>query len=169
MADAIDIERLIGEVARRHNLLLSRDDPILVSVTLNELVLAALLSRLDQMLQNAEARVASSSVQHAEVMKEVAARLITASAIYADKEIRTAAQTGAAEIIAVISEQVALLKELSSAPKKSSPRPLSWWWTTIVSGASVLSAAIVVYFLGSLPSPPGCLPKAQHEAAVSMR
>jgi hypothetical protein len=30
-----DIEQLIGEVAQKHGLLLSRDDPVLVTVTLN--------------------------------------------------------------------------------------------------------------------------------------
>jgi len=46
VSGGLDIERLIGEVARRHDLLLSRDDPIFVSVTLNEQILAEALARL---------------------------------------------------------------------------------------------------------------------------
>ena len=168
VADAIDIERLIGEVARRHKLLLDRDDPILMTVTLNELLLAASLSRLDQVLQNAEARATASSVQHAEVMKDVATRLITASAVYADKEIRAAANFAATQIITAMADQLSLLKEIMPVPRKAVSRSIATW-TTILAGASVLSAAIVVYYVWSLPSPSTCLSRAKDEAAIARR
>jgi hypothetical protein len=47
------MEQLIGEVARKHGLLLSRDDSVLVSVTLNEQILSHALGQLRGSLEQA--------------------------------------------------------------------------------------------------------------------
>lgn len=54
MADqkqSIDIQRLIGEVAGRHRLLLTPDDPALALVTMNELILKGSLEAVHQQIR----------------------------------------------------------------------------------------------------------------------
>ena len=86
----IAIERLIGEVAKRHDLLLSRDDPVLVTVTLNELILAEALAQLQASLVEAKQEIAASAAKQIEASKTIAEQLITAAADYAAGEIRAA-------------------------------------------------------------------------------
>ena len=73
-------ERLIGEVAKRHDLLLSRDEPVLVIVTLNELILAEAPTQLRASLDAASETIAGSAARHIEASKLIAEQLITAAA-----------------------------------------------------------------------------------------
>ena len=87
---SIATERLIGEVAKRHDLLLSRDDPVLVTVTLNELILAEALAQLQASLDAASQDIAASAAKQIEASKIIAEQLITAAADYVANEIRAA-------------------------------------------------------------------------------
>jgi ABC-type multidrug transport system fused ATPase/permease subunit len=100
----LEIERLIGEVARRHDLLLSRDDPVLITITLHELLLERAFDRLHEALVEAEGRAAAIAAAQTEAAGEIASRLITAAAGYADQEIRAAAKNASAEIAAALRE-----------------------------------------------------------------
>jgi hypothetical protein len=86
-----DIERLIGEVARKHGLLLSRDDPVLVSVTLNEQILTDALGQLHGSLEKAKQEIGELSARETEAAKIIAEQLITAAAGYIADEVRAAA------------------------------------------------------------------------------
>jgi hypothetical protein len=86
-----DMERLIGEVAQKHGLLLSRDDPVLVSVTLNEQILSHALGQLRGSLQEAEQEIGELSAKQTEATKTIAEQLITAAADYVADEVRAAA------------------------------------------------------------------------------
>jgi hypothetical protein len=72
-----DIEQLIGEVAQKHGLLLSRDDPVLVSVTLNEQILSHALGRLQGSLDTAKQEIGELSAKQTEAAKIIAEQLIT--------------------------------------------------------------------------------------------
>jgi hypothetical protein len=56
-----DIERLIGDVAKRHNLLLRPDDPLLITVTLNELLLGRALERIEAAIIASQDQIAAGS------------------------------------------------------------------------------------------------------------
>ena len=62
-ASALDIERLIGDVAQRHDVLLRRDDPILVTVTLNERIIERALARLTAVVEASEVRTITASAR----------------------------------------------------------------------------------------------------------
>ena len=49
--ESIDIQRLIGEVAGRHRLLLTEDDPALALVTMNQLILKSSLEAVHQQIR----------------------------------------------------------------------------------------------------------------------
>ena len=111
-ADSLEIERLIGEVARRHDLLLSRDDPVLITVTLHELLLERAFSRLQEALIEAEGRAVTLAAAQTEVAGDIASRLITAAAGYVDQEIRAAAKNASAEIAAVLRDSLRQVKKI---------------------------------------------------------
>ena len=111
-ADRLEIERLIGEVARRHDLLLSRDDPVLITVTLHELLLERAFNRLQEALIEAEGRAAAIAAAQTEAAGDMASRLITAAAGYADQEIRAAAKNASAEIASVLRDSLRQAKKI---------------------------------------------------------
>ena len=85
-----DIEAAIGEVARKHNLLLSADDPILITITLNEMILSRLLGKLQLSIEAAQDQISAGSAQHIEKAKEVAGIIITSAADYVATQTRLA-------------------------------------------------------------------------------
>lgn len=138
---SLDIERLIGEVARRHNVLLSPDDPIFVAVTLNELVAARTLARAQAALDAMRAGMADAAAEQREAAKAVAAELITRAADYAAQEIRHAGGGVQAAIASAAAEELA---RLSAASAGAQAAQLSAW------RAALLAATAAGLILGTL-------------------
>lgn len=86
----LDVQALIGEVARRHNVRLDPDDPILVTVTLNERILAGYLERVAALVEEAQDQTAVAAAGQMEAAREVAARLVTGAAAHVAGRIRDA-------------------------------------------------------------------------------
>jgi hypothetical protein len=89
----MDVQRLIGEVARRHNVLVSPDDPIFVAVTLNEFLLEEHVHRLQAALDRANRAVAEASAEHVENARLVASHLISDGARFSADQARSAGVT----------------------------------------------------------------------------
>jgi uncharacterized membrane protein YdbT with pleckstrin-like domain len=68
----MDVQRLIGEVARRHNVLVDSTDPIFLTVTLNELLLSEHVQKLQVALEQASRGVTAASSLQADSAKRVA-------------------------------------------------------------------------------------------------
>jgi hypothetical protein len=85
-----EIEAAIGEVARKHNLLLSPDDPLMVLVTLNEMILARMLETQQGALEAALDQISAGAAQQVDAAREVAGVVITGGADYVAAEIRRA-------------------------------------------------------------------------------
>jgi hypothetical protein len=131
----IAVERLIGEVAKRHDILLSRDDPVLVTVTMNELLLAEMLGQLHTSLDEAKLEIASASAKQIEASKTIAEQLITAAADYVTGELRAAA----AEIRDMPPGHTAQTSETDSHASS-----LAWLAAIIAITAACLSGALVL-------------------------
>jgi hypothetical protein len=78
----MDVDALRAQVARRHNILLANDDPIFITVTLNELVLEEFLSRMQAIADEAHAKSIAAGSHQVELAKTAAGKLITESAGY---------------------------------------------------------------------------------------
>lgn len=146
----IPLERLIGEVAKRHDLLLSRDDPVLVTVTLNELILAEALAQLQARLEAAQQEIAASSAKQIEASKVIAEQLITASADYVAGEVRAAIIGTGAHGGAKPTETDVLSRRAQS---------LCWAAAAIAMAAACVSGALAVaalVFMEDAPSPIQC-------------
>lgn len=107
----MDVQRLIGEVAKRHNVLLGPSDPILVTLTLNELVLAQYVDRLTATLEQAEDRTAAGSAQQIATARELAGKLVTETGGYVARQVEEAGRAVEAQLIASLGRQVQAAQE----------------------------------------------------------
>lgn len=84
----LDRERLVGEVAKRMNILISKDDPIFACVLLNEIVLTAVLTRA---IDRVERSVDHSVTSIEKSSQKIEQSILRASKIcgYLDKTIKT--------------------------------------------------------------------------------
>jgi hypothetical protein len=146
-----DIEQLIGEVAQKHGLLLSRDDPVLVSVTLNELLLADTLGQLRASLDTAKLEIGELSAKQTEAAKTIAEQLITAAAGYIADEVRAAA--------ADITANADNLSNMGSDREPARTNRASWLAAAIAISAACVSGAVAIagpVFLENKPAFASC-------------
>ena len=87
----IDIDALIGEVAKKHGVRLGKDDPIFVALTLNKAVLERYVSGIDKRLEESARLTAEEHVRAREAAKDIAERIINEGAAFIAKEIEQAA------------------------------------------------------------------------------
>lgn len=87
----MDVEALRTEVAKRHGLLLGRDDPIFVAVTLHELVLDDFLRRAQIAAEEVERRASGGYARSIEDAKRGAEKLVVGAAAYFAEEVRRGA------------------------------------------------------------------------------
>jgi hypothetical protein len=86
----MNVQQLIGEVAKRHNVLVGPDDPIFVAVTLNELLLEEHVQKLQAALDYASGAAADASSRQVEHARLVASHLISDGARFSADQIRSA-------------------------------------------------------------------------------
>ena len=72
----MNVQDLIGEVAKRHNVLVDPEDPVFVAVTLNELLLAEHVDNVQAALARAEKVTEVAATQHLETARCTAATII---------------------------------------------------------------------------------------------
>jgi hypothetical protein len=117
-----EIERAIGEVARQHNLLLSPDDPLLVTITLNEVILQRIIARQLQAIEAAQDQIAAGSAQQIETARQIAGIVVTGAADYVAGELRATAAALKAEWVAAVEAEKA---RSCSLPRKRAGRSAS--------------------------------------------
>lgn len=84
----MDVDALRAEVAKRHNVLLDKADPIFITVALNELVLEHYLGRMHSIANDARDEASAAVSHQVEVAKEAAAKLVTQSAGYIAEQVK---------------------------------------------------------------------------------
>jgi hypothetical protein len=141
--NAAELDRLISEVARRHHILIDRNDPILVTVTLNELVLERMVARIEAGAQAARAEIAAGAAQQIEAAKTIASRLITAAAGYADEQFRLAAKSAADDLKAELSKRGQSPAD-AGAITNSRTGSASCWTAAFISFAATATALIAI-------------------------
>lgn len=103
----IDVESIRLEVARRHGVMLGKDDPILAFVTVNELVLEAFLARAREASDELERRGASLMAQEVATVKSTAEKMIGGAASFFTQEVRKAADAAETSVSSSIERRVA--------------------------------------------------------------
>lgn len=93
----IDFDELRKTVAIKHNVLLGPDDPILVTVTLHDLVLGRYVEVLTAQNEGHQKALAAALQTHIEESKATAGRVITDAADYVSGQVRQAVTAAVAE------------------------------------------------------------------------
>lgn len=144
----MDVQRLIGEVARRHNVLVDPDDPIFVTVILNELLLSEHLTKVQGAIAASERSVAAGARRHLESARGAATQVIAESAACAAEHVRAAGVEVRAQLQSVLRE--ALTVALTAAVDSARHRRNSQWAAGIaVAGASIVVLAFGVFLIGA--------------------
>jgi hypothetical protein len=144
----MDVRELIGEVARRHNVLVSADDPVFVGVTLNELLLAEHVRRVEGAIQRAKAELDALSARRISETTRVAERLIAQGARDTGEQVRTAG----IEIRAQLEETIVagLSAARAAAEEAREHRRAAFWSAVAVFGCTglVLGAELARWLRG---------------------
>lgn len=141
--DPIDVERLIGEVARRHHALLGRDDPIFMTVTLNELIIARALERVQAMVEASQDQISAGTAQQILASKTIAASLITSAAEHVAGEIRAATTEAVEQIQAAVAEELRAARLAARTAQKAS-RTTGWAACVAVAAAAIAGTLAVL-------------------------
>lgn len=103
----VDIDYIRLEVARRHGVMVGKDDPIVTFVTVNELVLEGLLAQTREASDELERRGAALMAQEVATVKATAERMIGGAASFFTQEVRKAADGAATSVSDSIERRVA--------------------------------------------------------------
>jgi hypothetical protein len=93
-----EVDRILGEVARRHRIIVSPGDPMVVVLTMFELVLGRYLQQADAISQGQRVAITGTLERAALTAKTLAESLVTGAADYHVKTTRAAAESAAADI-----------------------------------------------------------------------
>lgn len=118
MADRINFDDIRKEIAIEHNLLLEKGDPVLVTVTLNELVIQRYVEILSKQ-NEAHFKVLEAAQQKGIAdAKQTAGRVITEAGDYVSEQVNMAVSAGLKEGEAQIKRDLAgSKKELQTTRK----------------------------------------------------
>ena len=136
----LDIERLISDVAKRHNLLLRPDDPLFITVTLNELLLARALERIETAVIASQDQIAAGTVHQIATAKVLGERIITAAAGHVAGQLREAAGEAADRLGTAVGAEMRAAREAAKAA--SAARAGAWLAVTIAIAAAAIAATI---------------------------
>ena len=131
-----DLQRLIGEVAKRHNLLLRYDDPVLVLLTLNELTLNGLITHIEGAVQAAQDQISAGVTQQREAAKAVAEQVIAGGAEHMARANRNAVAELQAAIKSAKAEELAAVKRAGVEAQEA--RREAWWAAIVATGVGCL-------------------------------
>ena len=116
---AFDPKDLIAEVARRHQVLLAPGDPIFVTVTLNEAIVAQAVERVAGLLDAAADQLSAAAAQQREAAKEEAAALITGAAVYLVQQAEKATDEMATRLQQEIGTETARMRAVADQAERA--------------------------------------------------
>jgi beta-mannanase len=148
-------------VARKHNLLLSPDDPLLVTITLNEVILRRIIASQQQAIEAAQDQISAGAAQQLDAARQVAGILITGAADYVAGELRTATAALKSELL----EAAAAQKDAAIAAAQDARRAQSMaWWAVMV--IVVVLCVVLGIAIGHAPRLPAAPPAASGTTAT---
>jgi hypothetical protein len=143
----MNVQDLIGEVAKRHNVLVDPQDPVFVTVTLNELLLAEHVQKVQAALDRAEQVQAHASSRHLETVRLTAAHLIADSSKHFADQVRMAGSAVRGQLQHVARELV-LAAEAAAAEAARQRRASQWAAIAAIGSACLVIGMAVATWLG---------------------
>lgn len=143
----MNVQDLIGEVAKRHNVLVDPQDPVFVAVTLNELLLAEHVQKLQAALERAEKATAAASSRHLETARWMASSLMADSSKHVADQMRAAGSAVRTQLLHLVQQLVAAAE--AAATEAARQRRASQWAAAVAIGcACVVVGMAVATWLG---------------------
>lgn len=108
----MDMQQLIGEVAKRHRVILNESDPIFITITLNDLLLAEHVERMRVIIEENAALASVSTNQQIDATKKLASRIVTEAGVYVTEQFKAASDTFRLQMEQDIAEQKKVREEI---------------------------------------------------------
>ena len=143
----MNVQDLIGEVAKRHNVLVDPEDPVFVAVTLNELLLADHVQKLQAALDRAEQVTEHATTCHLEKVRSSAASLIADSGRHLADQLRGAGTALRTQLQHAVRE-LALAAEAAAAEAASQRRAAEWAAAVAIGCACLVVGLAAATWLG---------------------
>ncbi len=145
----MDVQTLIGEVAKRHNVLVDPKDPLFVAVTLNEILLEEHVRRIQEALDRAQRSAVAASQQQVDLARRSAAQLVTDGAKHSAEAVRTAGSALRAELGRLVQDLAGAT--LAAAAEVERLNRCSQWSAAIAVAAAAVAvmAAAALWLRGS--------------------
>lgn len=137
----IDPDRIIAEATRTAGVRIDRNDPILLSLVLNRLLLDDAAAALQEAIRKAQDETAAGTQQQIEAAKATAGRIITEVAGYAAERLRAAGD----EAARVIGEAVDRKLVEAEILRRRQTRML--WLLACVAGMALVAQLITVLYI----------------------
>lgn len=94
----INVNALIEEVRKRHNVIIDKSDPIFITVTLNELMVEQFTSAIHEHVYVANKEFTAALDLQVRQAKDTAGRIITDSSEFASEQIKKAIKSAISEL-----------------------------------------------------------------------
>lgn len=115
--DPLLLAHIRSVVAEKHNVLLGPDDPILVTVTINELVLEhalqVMFAQVDTAIKTANELALTNAAGSIEAAKKSAGRLITDAAQYSESSVAAAGDEAGKRVRASVEALISDLRRIA--------------------------------------------------------
>jgi hypothetical protein len=117
--DAFDVQNFIGEFARRHNILLHKDDPLFMQLTLIERILVRAVERVREAVFAAQNDIAAGAVEHREIARAMARQIIAGAGENVANAIHAAGADVTAQMKTAAARELAEARALARAARWS--------------------------------------------------
>lgn len=141
----MDVQTLIGEVAKRHNVLVDPKDPLFVAVTLNEILLEEHVRRIQEALDRAQRSAVAASRQQVDLAGRSASQLVT-DAKHSAEAVRAAGSALRAELERLLQDFTGATLAFAAEAERLN-RCSQWSAAVAVAGAAVAVAAAAALWL----------------------
>jgi hypothetical protein len=146
---ALDVGQLIGEVAKRHNILLGTDEPYFIMLTLNELVVSRYVEFILRHIEAVRDQTAIDRADQLEAAKKLGESIVTAAAEYVASQHR-ASVTEHSDALA----RAATIEQYTIEAQARSARKVIFWSAVIagLTGCVFLGAVLASWVLAPSPA-----------------
>ena len=133
-------------MAKRHHVLLSEDDPVLVTLTLNELILSRAIAEIEAHIQACKEQSSIAAAEHISASKALAEDIVTAGAAYLAGELHAAVAEAKAALGAAVAQSIELQPE-----RPLDRRAPCWMWVRafVLLVSAIATIALVAVWHGS--------------------
>jgi len=140
--DQSAISEAIAEVARRHNLLMDHNDPLLVTLTLNEIALGRIVAKQLAAIEAAQDQISAGTAQQIAAAREIAGMLITDAARYMADELRDIIIGHKQALLEAVETEKRAVAIIADGARRA--QRLAWHGATVAIAISCILIGVVI-------------------------